>query len=177
MKKTFIIGCILFAFQFSAANAKNQSFACTAGVCTCDPNVTGDCDAMKKNCVGGDILICGGVFSIRCTCNQGRSGGQKSLKKIPNSNLKVQQEVSALSFCQRAEWQIISSALRGAFIYRLCMARRATFVAPPQNYGANALNQARKTDTVEALTNIAATTLENISDFEKGLPLKNAVRA
>lgn len=90
MKVNIIIGCALLALSFSAASAKTLSFACTGGICSCDPNVKGDCDAMRKNCVGGDILTCGGVFTIVCTCTQSRTGGLKSLKKIPGVNLKSQ---------------------------------------------------------------------------------------
>jgi hypothetical protein len=53
----------------TAANSAPLSFTCNVakGLCTCDINWPGDCDAMKKNCSDGKIGWCSAKGKCSCT--------------------------------------------------------------------------------------------------------------
>ena len=78
MKNRIVFGAVLLALSMGGAQAgTNTNFSCdvSTSTCTCDPNFPGDCDAMKKNCVGGQILSCSGTVIIICKCASTRTNG------------------------------------------------------------------------------------------------------
>lgn len=78
MKFSITLGAVLLALSIGGAQAgTNTNFSCNTSTskCTCNPNTVGDCDAMKKNCVGGQILSCKGTLIVTCECASVRKNG------------------------------------------------------------------------------------------------------
>jgi hypothetical protein len=69
-----ILRAVLLSVAFVLATDPSQaaaqlSFKCSAdrGICTCDANILGDCELMKKNCNDGKIGWCR-PGSTKCSC-------------------------------------------------------------------------------------------------------------
>lgn len=72
----------VLVFSFGLADSKTVNFECTNGSCSCDPNNPGDCDAMKKNCLGGMILACSSTLPLHCSCISAKTTGRSLDKKL-----------------------------------------------------------------------------------------------
>jgi hypothetical protein len=80
------LGFTIAGFTAHTANAAvNLGFNCDVqkANCSCDINTVGDCDKMKKNCVGDKISTCKG---LNCSCTMKAPAG--SLQKIPMKKTK-----------------------------------------------------------------------------------------
>jgi hypothetical protein len=60
----------------TAANSAPLGFTCDNQLCSCDVNIAGDCDAMKKNCSNGTILTC---VRTKCECPVQRANPRPSM--------------------------------------------------------------------------------------------------
>ena len=83
----FVTGAIWASASFAAATSTSFKCSTTTKYCSCDINVAGDCDAMKKNCKGGTIGSCSEINGKQiCLCEmaiRNRNSGQTGKKKLP----------------------------------------------------------------------------------------------
>lgn len=97
MQKLFAIVLVLSGLTLgwvsSVGAATATHFSCDSILkeCSCNPDIDGDCDAMKINCEDGKIASCVTISDFRrCQCTMGRAGVLKDkLKGKLDKNLPV----------------------------------------------------------------------------------------
>jgi hypothetical protein len=87
LRHLIAVSILVVAFQTQDGNAASANFDCGDTFCTCDPNTPGDCDAMKKNCLLGEIHDCPGNPPI-CRCVAKAKVNLDNRKKVPEKLLR-----------------------------------------------------------------------------------------
>lgn len=87
---SYLIVSISFALNAQGA-ATSPGFKCdvTKGGCSCDVNIEGDCDLMKKNCKDGKLGTCAEVNGKQiCVCDM-RKVREQAKEGTTNSKDKL----------------------------------------------------------------------------------------